>query len=374
MPVREVRLTKDPTNPFTHDTFRYAHLFRATGYEIRFGVISETNLPIIMDAPLHIPANSPFVCLLSPLGKDMSVSRSIFSQIEARILSLAEHPAASDEFDDPQLLAAESIAHTTRLVACHEPDPERRERGFKLAYDIYEGVVLALCHSAYNDSVLSLRKGLRKVHLMHPNAEMDMFTPQGRRRPSHCFAGMALCVLMGEGCLIKYVSLVSMSVCLASTQHALQLACVLRLLPLLMVTPSASTEHIAHATHMYRMHDAITKKIILPLIKHMHRDDLFATELSYIQPDQRAECAQFAEDAARRIRVRLTSPAPLTTVSTHVVDGKILERNCAACGEWDRTGTSYRRCSRCMCVYYCGKECQAGHWKAHKAECKPKEK
>ena len=370
MPVREVRPTGDSADPFMLDVFRYTHIFRATGYEIRFGVVSETHLPVIISAPLHIPANSPFVCLLSSLGKDMSIPRAIFSKIQTRILSLGELPAKHDEFDDPQLLAAESIAHVTRLAACYEVDTERRKREFERAFAIYEGVVLALCHSSYNDSVLSLRKGLRKVHLMHPNAEMDLFTPQGRRRPSHCFAGMALCVLMGEGCLIKYVSLVSMSVCLASAQHALPLACVLRLLPLLMVIPSI--EHVTHAARMYSMHDAITKKIILPLIKHMNRDDLFAAELGYIHPDHRAECARFAEDAARRIRVRLTSPAPLTTVSTHVVDGRILERNCAACGVWDRTGTSYRRCSGCMEVYYCGKECQVTHWKAHKADCKKK--
>ncbi len=111
---------------------------------------------------------------------------------------------------------------------------------------------------------------------------------------------------------------------------------------------------------------------MLPLTKCAGRDDLFALELGNIRPDHREGCAQFAEDTARHIAARTTSPAPLTTVFTRVVDGRILERNCAACGVWDRTGKSYRRCSRCMGVYYCGKECQTAHWKAHKAECKPK--
>jgi hypothetical protein len=372
MPLCEVHFTGDTNDPFMLDLYRYTHIFRVIGYEVKFGIISETNTPLIINAPLHIPSNSPFICLLSPPGKDMSISRGIFAKIQARILSLGELPALCDEFDNHQLLAAESIAHTSRLDAGHELDPERRKRKFKVAYDIYEGVIFALAHSSYTAAILSMRKGLKKITLTHPNAEILIFSPEGRRRFSHCFAGMAICVLMGEGCVIKYVSLVSMSVCLASTEHALQLACVLRLFPLLMVVPSSSVEHIMHATHMYRIHGVITEKIILPLLKCMGRDDLFAIELALLRPDSRAASAQFADDVARRIGVRMTSPAPLVTVSTRVVDGRILERNCAACGVWDRTGRSYHRCSRCMMVYYCGKECQARHWKEHKADCKKK--
>ena len=39
---------------------------------------------------------------------------------------------------------------------------------------------------------------------------------------------------------------------------------------------------------------------------------------------------------------------------------------CAFCGKKDAP----QRCSRCKSVCYCGRECQVGHWKAHKAGCK----
>jgi hypothetical protein len=372
MPVREVRFDGGSADPFVRDMLPYAQIFRAIQYEIRFGIVSETNLPVIISAPPHIPTNSPFVCLLSPPGKDMAIPRKIFAKIQTRLLSLGERPAAHDEFDDVHLLSAESIAHTTRLAACHEPDPERRKRQFKTAYDVYEGVVLALCHSSYNSAILSIRRGLKKITLMNPNAEMETFSPTGRRRFSHCLAGMGLCALMEEGSLIKYVSLVSMAVCLAPREHALQIAGVLRLFPSLMVIQTLSIENLLHTAQLDLMRQVITEKILLPLTKCMGRDDLFAIELSNIRPDYRDRCVQFAEDTARRIAARTTSPAPLTAVFTRVVDDKIFERNCAACGVWDRTGKSYRRCSRCMGVYYCGTECQTAHWKAHKADCKPK--
>jgi hypothetical protein len=58
------------------------------------------------------------------------------------------------------------------------------------------------------------------------------------------------------------------------------------------------------------------------------------------------------------------------TVRTHIVDGKILDRVCAACGVWEGiVKNKFARCSGCKMVYYCGKQCQLAHWKAHKSLC-----
>ena len=47
---------------------------------------------------------------------------------------------------------------------------------------------------------------------------------------------------------------------------------------------------------------------------------------------------------------------------------------CANCGAAETAGGSValKPCSRCKAVVYCGKECQAAHWKGggHKAVCK----
>ena len=40
---------------------------------------------------------------------------------------------------------------------------------------------------------------------------------------------------------------------------------------------------------------------------------------------------------------------------------------CAGCGK----GEELKRCTRCMEIVYCGKECQRKHWKEHKKACKP---
>jgi len=40
---------------------------------------------------------------------------------------------------------------------------------------------------------------------------------------------------------------------------------------------------------------------------------------------------------------------------------------CAHCGKGN---APQKRCSRCLSVVYCGRECQVAHWKAHKKACK----
>jgi TPR repeat protein len=47
-------------------------------------------------------------------------------------------------------------------------------------------------------------------------------------------------------------------------------------------------------------------------------------------------------------------------------------RTCANCGVAGVAGGALKPCSRCKAVVYCGKECQAQHWKVggHKAKCK----
>mmetsp|Transcript_33755 Transcript_33755/g.85422 ORF Transcript_33755/g.85422 Transcript_33755/m.85422 type:complete len:1314 (-) Transcript_33755:702-4643(-) len=44
-------------------------------------------------------------------------------------------------------------------------------------------------------------------------------------------------------------------------------------------------------------------------------------------------------------------------------------RKCAACAKTEAASGDFKRCSQCKSVWYCDKECQKGHWKAHKKEC-----
>ena len=382
--VREVEISGDSRDSMGKDLYNFAHIFRSTGFDVRFGMVIETNLPVILAAPLDIPIESPFVCFFgSPREKDMSRVQGIFSGIKDRLLSLNHSPPSPTEFDMPQLLASESVGHALRCAATFEADPVKQRRVFDKAYSIYEGVIFALCHSSLTPVVKAIRKGPKKIILYQPFAELSILSPDGRRLMSHCLAGMALCALMGEGSFIKYVSLVSMSACMEA-RRPVQLACVLRLVPYLMgcvdvpIPVGAAGAFdigalLCFSSSLFGVHASVTENVLLPLLSSGAHDDLLAAELLLIHdPVKREKCARFAREIAQRSSVRLSSPAPFTTVHTRVVDGRILERNCAGCGVWDRTGKSYLRCSRCMGVYYCCKECQVGHWKEHKVGCAKK--
>ena len=42
---------------------------------------------------------------------------------------------------------------------------------------------------------------------------------------------------------------------------------------------------------------------------------------------------------------------------------------CLFCGAQPAGEGSLKRCGRCNGAYYCGRECQRGHWPLHKTEC-----
>jgi len=44
---------------------------------------------------------------------------------------------------------------------------------------------------------------------------------------------------------------------------------------------------------------------------------------------------------------------------------------CASCGAGPAAGgTTFKKCSRCKSVRYCGRDCQQAHFADHKVECK----
>jgi len=47
---------------------------------------------------------------------------------------------------------------------------------------------------------------------------------------------------------------------------------------------------------------------------------------------------------------------------------------CAGCGKEEQVMNVFKKCTRCLQVYHCGRECQAGHWETHKKACSKKSK
>lgn len=387
MPIRPVRASAASGDPYECDLYNYSSVFRSLEFDIEFGMISETNLPIITSAPSNIPSGSPFVCLFGrPWERDLSSVLPIFSSVKARLLSFADTPARPEEFDATQFLVCETIGHAMRCEACFETDPVKRQQLFDEAYRIYEGVLFATCHSSMIEMIKTVRSGnLQKAVLFQPAPDMVGLFPDRCRILSHSFAGMALCSLMTEGCPVKFVSLVSASLCYEKFRP-MELACTLRLLPFLMyenkfTVPSgcssseeASTKAVLNTLIMksaqkFGMCISVTETVLLPVMLMAGRRDLFDAELGFIEPEKRAEKERFAMAIHQRTIDRQSAPAPLNSIRTHIVDGRILDRKCAGCGVWDRTGKSHSRCSRCMLVYYCGRGCQMAHWGEHKKEC-----
>jgi hypothetical protein len=348
---------------------------RSMGFDIAFGIASESRLPLILSAPSDIPERSPYVCLFgNPSEKDLSLVFRTYASIKNRLFSFRESPAGPDEFASHHFLSCETVGHATRWKAYFEADRVKREQIFEEAFRIYEGVIYATCHSSLIDFVESVRKkkncaeGRKKSSILfQPPPDMTAVSPDWCRMLSHSFVGMALCSLM-TGEYASFVTLASAGLCYEK-RRGIELASALRLIPYLMFTESGSVEG-------YVASNAVTEKLLLPVMLINGRRDLFHAELGLlVVPEQRrAECERFALAVFQRSIDRQSAPAPINTVRTHVIDGRILERRCAACGAWDRIGKSHSRCSGCMLVYYCCRTCQLAHWKQHKLECGGKRK
>jgi hypothetical protein len=76
------------------------------------------------------------------------------------------------------------------------------------------------------------------------------------------------------------------------------------------------------------------------------------------------------------INMKITQgPAGMLTVDPTIQGDNILlllmyrdSKVCAVCAKTSED-TKLMKCSRCNVVFYCSKECQKSHWRAHKPDC-----
>ncbi|KAL0490408.1 tdrd1 [Acrasis kona] len=58
------------------------------------------------------------------------------------------------------------------------------------------------------------------------------------------------------------------------------------------------------------------------------------------------------------------------SITPDMVKKTALSTICSYCGKQETFNGELSRCSKCKNVYYCNKDCQLSHWKAHKKNCK----
>jgi hypothetical protein len=235
--MQEVTIIEPTTQAPSYELklYDYNRVFRVLDFDIRFGIVSETKLAFIMQTKqTDIPKKSPYLCFYSrPDEKDISYASSIYDTVKIRLLTFKDLPARSDEFNTERFLSCETMAHKMRFNACFEKDAGKRKILFEEAYSVYEGVLLATCHSSIMSILADIRKKPKKSILFQPNSDLDDFNQEWRRFMSHCFAGMAICSLLGSTDHKRYVSLVSASLC-CEVKRPLELVSSLRMIPFLM--------------------------------------------------------------------------------------------------------------------------------------------
>ena len=350
-----------------------------------FGIVSETCLPLVTESK-ETDGPARFLDFFSRPWQDPST-------IGKKVMDLSEVP--------PTLIAAESMAHDTRCRACFEPDLAKRDALFAEAYSLYESALYStkipnvLAVVAWVDSFKASKKLPTTLSPCHDLEEK--WHKSTRRFVAHSFAGMAVCALMGpERWPVKFLALASAAV--TFDLDPLYLAGVLRMLLLLygchvagMLSASSQLFRIQETELEVRsryhrlnelpgVHRIFNDRIVVPILLTLqHSGDPF---ISHIMEVESTRCTHGGpwDAVLRRGRLivqrnadRTAGKIPLpvgSCLTVRFVDGVFVERQCAWCKAWDTTGRQgFKRCSRCLKVYYCSKACQNSHWPAHKQAC-----
>ena len=390
----------DSADEIVREIWKAQHIFRELGSDYRFSISQATALPLLVSSPLHIPADRDFVCLFGPvLSKDLSRLQPLYARLEAR--ALAMQPDPSDPFDQQELFCVETMAHFFRQRATVEPEARLRRQLFDKAFALYRSALYACKHSSLTAILRDMGSMGEKITLVSPVPDIARFSTDGRRIGAHCFAGMALCALMGQKNPIFYAGLASAAVGWEALRP-LELAAFLRVhlllvgrfhlgLRTLALPGKAAGQAWEFTTNSLEAVDALlggggasfvnlpvvygamTNKIVLPaVLRHGSVVTLQREKDLLVRADEWEGAYSFALSVNRRLEDRAAGriPDPVRLAHIHIVDGQFAERQCAGCGVWQSdTATKLNRCGVCLLVYYCSKACQRRDWPAHKQRC-----
>jgi hypothetical protein len=336
------------------------HIFQGRTYQ--FALSDATHLPLLVDAPVELPYDSPFVCFYgNPMTRNLTVAHGLFEAIQLNNYRC---------FSGIQLSAIETIGHFFRHSAVLEADSKKRKVDFKRAMTLYTNVVQSYGQKSIRDAVQC-----NKAQLCMTYPEPNNVVPSDdRRRISHCFAGMALCALMGERSPTLFFSYSSAALAWEPFRRV-ELSNVLRIHMLLVgkfdmhlvslhrvaSKPAGQSWEFAPVNmqqidelmgftpssmvNLPAVYDQVCKSLVLPML--LLHGDAVDQERGIIRPSD----WDAAMDGAKKIVTRY-----------NVV-------KCAHCSVHE-TNRKFLRCSACHVVYYCCVGCQHSNWKSHKSACK----
>ena len=310
-----VETTPDSADEILREVWKAEHIFREAGRKYEFAVSAASKLPLLIGAPLHIPADKDFVCLFGlPVDKDLSRVQSQFIHVEQRALKLKPNPTPSEQFNQQECLCIETMAHFYRQRAVLDGRADVRRQLFDKAFTLYRSVLYACSHSSLTSLVGDIVSMGKKITLVSPVPDLHKFSTEGRRRIAHCFAGMALCALMGTGNPVLFFGL-SSAASGWEPERPLELVNFLRIhlllvgkyhlglasLSLLDTKPGQSWEFVTNSmaaidaimgmdgsslVDIPNVYGAMTKKLVLPAVLRYGSAAMLEQERGLIRPEE----------------------------------------------------------------------------------------
>ena len=311
-------------------------------------------------------------------------------------IKLANVPKeAPGDYSMYDIQCMETAAHKKRLDACMTANAAQRQALFHAAYDAYEAAIRAFGISSMATMMSEITKNNHdaKVTMLTPSSDVGRHSKEVRRIVSHCFAGIALCLLMGRRDPMLFFKASSAALC---WDPSLELAAVLRTYLLLTARFTLGVCAMTREGMMLQIRDSesldalfeddkmatitgvyakMNEFILLPLVYRIGTPTMQRSERALIAPDRWETVLRTTEHFNARHAARLSGAIPDPRpggpcITTHMAaDGLTIERTCGKCGQWDRGASRFKKCSRCERAYYCCKECQVDDWPTHKRAC-----
>jgi len=113
----------------------------------------------------------------------------------------------------------------------------------------------------------------------------------------------------------------------------------------------------------------LTRFVMLPYFRRTKDQESYDWELDVWGPEFKELLCDVPVELFGESGVLGGRPGHKGVVKGVFRNAQIVRKICAVCGKGTQDHEKVKACGRCGMVYYCGRQCQAEHWKQHKGEC-----